>query len=573
MRVLAVTSLAILLLVTQGSAATAADGPRIIDLGDDIVRPDELAPAEIATQAADPLGLVPFVDLLRTNSLGTDVIDVWTCDLGTSVGSIVAQLDTKVVPYYTTHSRGRISVDFVAKGAATGGENACLDAAADGASGGANGAMIVGPWSGGLGGPGDGGTSWPANGRWALVGTVGLATTAAHEFGHMQWWPHSFTTQSSDEYDNAIDLMSGNYGKDGGSYGSYDLPYDTAVINRYAAGWIDPTQVRVLGTSTATFRLEPSTGNGIQMGVIKSGNRYFTLGARTRSTYDPIPTIWQGVEVYEVTPCPSTDLFACWSDSRFGMGFREVVPFGKVPFKYWDPASYGKALAHVISAGKSKTIAGRSVSVATASGGAYTVTVSAGSGLTFTDTAGSSFAADIEWLAASGITKGCNAANDKFCPNDPVTRGQMAAFLHRALPDLPAGTATDFVDDDGSTFETDIEWLSATGRDQGLQRRQHEVLPERPGDPRPDGGLPAPGAARSPGRDRHRLRGRRRLDLRDGYRVAVGHRRDQGLQCREHEVLPERPGHPGPDGGLPAPRARGLSTGGAAPPDRHIDGT
>ncbi len=53
---------------------------------------------------------------------------------------------------------------------------------------------------------------------------------------------------------------------------------------------------------------------------------------------------------------------------------------------------------------------------------------------TFTDTAGSVFAEDAARLAAAGITLGCNPpANDRFCPEDPVTRGQMAAFLHRGL--------------------------------------------------------------------------------------------------------------------------------------------
>jgi hypothetical protein len=52
----------------------------------------------------------------------------------------------------------------------------------------------------------------------------------------------------------------------------------------------------------------------------------------------------------------------------------------------------------------------------------------------FTDVpAGSTFANDIGKLATAGITKGCNPpANDKFCPNDSVTREQMAAFLDRA---------------------------------------------------------------------------------------------------------------------------------------------
>jgi hypothetical protein len=37
----------------------------------------------------------------------------------------------------------------------------------------------------------------------------------------------------------------------------------------------------------------------------------------------------------------------------------------------------------------------------------------------------------IEALAASGITGGCGGGN--FCPNNPVTRGQMAVFLSIAL--------------------------------------------------------------------------------------------------------------------------------------------
>ncbi len=54
----------------------------------------------------------------------------------------------------------------------------------------------------------------------------------------------------------------------------------------------------------------------------------------------------------------------------------------------------------------------------------------------FTDDDDSVFEADIEWLAAHGITFGCNPpANDHFCPDANVTRGQMAAFLHRLADD------------------------------------------------------------------------------------------------------------------------------------------
>jgi hypothetical protein len=84
----------------------------------------------------------------------------------------------------------------------------------------------------------------------------------------------------------------------------------------------------------------------------------------------------------------------------------------------------------------------------------------------FTDTAGSVFAADIDRLAAAGITRGCGTT--RYCPDDPVTRGQMAAFLRRALGDrITPGPPVEFVDDDASVFEGDIEWLGATGITRG----------------------------------------------------------------------------------------------------------
>ena len=50
------------------------------------------------------------------------------------------------------------------------------------------------------------------------------------------------------------------------------------------------------------------------------------------------------------------------------------------------------------------------------------------------------FAADIQWLAAQGITKGCNPPiNDRFCPDDAVTRGQGAG-LHAIRPRIIAPT-------------------------------------------------------------------------------------------------------------------------------------
>lgn len=49
----------------------------------------------------------------------------------------------------------------------------------------------------------------------------------------------------------------------------------------------------------------------------------------------------------------------------------------------------------------------------------------------FTDVAsGSSFCPNVEWLKNRGITFGCTSTT-LYCPNDPVTRLSMAAFMNR----------------------------------------------------------------------------------------------------------------------------------------------
>ncbi|HEX6302000.1 MAG TPA: S-layer homology domain-containing protein [Acidimicrobiia bacterium] len=85
----------------------------------------------------------------------------------------------------------------------------------------------------------------------------------------------------------------------------------------------------------------------------------------------------------------------------------------------------------------------------------------------FTDDNGSTFEGDIDAIANEGITKGCNPpVNDRYCPDDNVTRGQMAAFLRRALG-LPQVSTDFFTDDSGSTFEADINAIAATGITRG----------------------------------------------------------------------------------------------------------
>ena len=87
----------------------------------------------------------------------------------------------------------------------------------------------------------------------------------------------------------------------------------------------------------------------------------------------------------------------------------------------------------------------------------------------FTDVATTDvFHDDIGWLAETGITKGCNPpTNDEFCPERSVTRGEMAAFFVRALGLTSTTGATDFTDTSGSVFDGDIARLSAAGITKG----------------------------------------------------------------------------------------------------------
>jgi hypothetical protein len=86
----------------------------------------------------------------------------------------------------------------------------------------------------------------------------------------------------------------------------------------------------------------------------------------------------------------------------------------------------------------------------------------------FHDDDGLPFEDDINSLAAAGITKGCNPpSNDRFCPDNTVTRGQTAAFIVRAWSLTDPGAGDWFTDDNRSVFEGDIDRLAHAGITKG----------------------------------------------------------------------------------------------------------
>ncbi len=84
--------------------------------------------------------------------------------------------------------------------------------------------------------------------------------------------------------------------------------------------------------------------------------------------------------------------------------------------------------------------------------------------LYFSDISQTPFVENINWLAEQQITRGCGP--DTFCPHSPVTRGQTAALLSRALQ-LDAADQDYFTDDDDSTFQDHINRLRQAGITRG----------------------------------------------------------------------------------------------------------
>jgi len=82
----------------------------------------------------------------------------------------------------------------------------------------------------------------------------------------------------------------------------------------------------------------------------------------------------------------------------------------------------------------------------------------------FTDDGGSTHESAINALAEAGVTLGCG--NGRYCPGESLSRAQMASFLSRALELLPSSDDR-FGDDDGSTHEPAINALAEAGITEG----------------------------------------------------------------------------------------------------------
>ena len=85
----------------------------------------------------------------------------------------------------------------------------------------------------------------------------------------------------------------------------------------------------------------------------------------------------------------------------------------------------------------------------------------------------------VERLAALGVTVGCAVNPARYCPDEAVTRGQMASLLKRGFG-LESAPSAGFVDVGGTSHEASIDALFAAGVTVGCEVSPLQYCPQRP---------------------------------------------------------------------------------------------
>lgn len=432
-----------------------------------------VALAAVDPFGADDLDLVAYTEQIRVYASGVDTWEVWICD--TSNGELVLDpqavtdlLNAQIDPYFMWLSDGRYRPAFQRGGTVTAGTTTwpddpfdmqaeCRSKVSSVASGTSKGALIVvdASYAGGFATAGiwcdvvaNCATTYPQNSRFVVVGGATVTSvggqppalrTIAHEIGHAISLPHSYGGEVTFlgghlyEYDNAMDVMSGG--------DSNALNIGTLALNRYASGWLDSSKVRFHRGGTITYRLAPlAFGGSSEMLVLPTDGPlgvYDILGARVRTSFDGgVP--FEGIEVYHIdqtgTACQQPTNGTCWGVERR----TSQIP---VPTEPWTGG-------HVYGVGSSFFVRGVSVQVVSYDGSAFTIQVSGDAVVErFIDDNGNIHEPAIKAIAGVGVSIGCNATTDRYCPGQGVSRAQMAAFLLRAIGDTaPASTTGTFTD-------------------------------------------------------------------------------------------------------------------------------
>jgi hypothetical protein len=365
-------------------AASAATSQAPVLANDDweapiVVTADVAATGPHGVFDDDPKGLVPKTPFVQRYSLDTDHWEVWRCgSVSTSPSDLVAALEAATVDYYGAISGGRYTPSFSEGGSIA--SSSCLNGFLSGANptvGTPEGVLIVDDiTNGGYASPGTTctgsgtncpsiGTSFPNNGRYLVIGEdvlLDYASVAAHELGHTLQWPHSYSGVSGSDYDNPIDVMSGNSRELGRRITEPD-PYSTLSFNRYQSGWVTASEVVVADGSDQSLTLQPFDAAGTQLLAVKTATtgQFYAFGTRRNSSFDPIPVAWEGVEVYFVD-------HLC-DESAFG----GICPGIWREHLQEPPGAH--QLVHVLTPGESINLEGLTIEVVGSVGTGYTIAI------------------------------------------------------------------------------------------------------------------------------------------------------------------------------------------------------
>ena len=435
----------------------------------------------------DGLELVLYGKAIRDFVGSITEWDVWICDidgpLDINEQNVINILNTQIKPYYRWISSGRYIPTFSFKGIVnTDQEDDCGNQVylEEGES--TDPTIIIdnGLSDGGWGGLSTGFDSTTRSiflspdvvllGGATIVPPEGQGqpriSTIAHEMGHMLTFPHSYggliyeAIDFPDEYDNPMDIMSG---------APFSLSVGTIAFNRYVAGWIDPEDVIVYEEGTQTYSLSPLGNDGTQMLVIRNTDNpaiFYTLGARVSDNFDRnVPK--EGIEVYRIDQNPISN--SCW-DVCWGID-RRTQPF--------PAGTTTDSTEHVYGVGDAFTIEGTRIEVTKREGNSFTVRVGEAQPTAtmpedecttfagrFCDEDGSVHEANIETIAGWGITLGCG--DNRYCPDQTITRSQMAAFLYRAVTrqsGTPAPATRTVLNDvsEDAWYRAFVDWAISAG--------------------------------------------------------------------------------------------------------------
>ena len=456
-----------------------------------------LAQSDYPQFKPDPLGLIAGYHITSYYTTKTDTVEVWICTIGTehalanlSVGQLTENLRRSgLAEHLESMSGGRYEVDFVSGGtvASTYGVHGCQG---DKSHGGTSAILAIPDYEGGFGwsprSPSFS-TEYPWNRRSAAPGfyeglqRINIAGAAA-VFGWTLAWPQSYTgvlppETGTTRIDNPMDMMSG------GNRGT--LHVGTIAANRYAAGWIDPSDVHIYGGGSDSVTLSVDWETGTQMIVLPTGTQgnFLSLGARVAKRHDRgIPK--EGVEAYiieQIRDSCRVEIFGpCWGKTRRTIPYPHDTEIGFDSLGWETPKNPVK---HVLGVDQHLTWNDVTVTVTERIGDQWVVDIREGTEPApldslsydgqdrFTDDNSNTHEANINQIASQGITRGCSTEPAWYCPNDSVTRAEMAAFMLRAVgePDPSPSRSHLFEDVPDDIWYTDyVHALAERGVDTGV---------------------------------------------------------------------------------------------------------